>query len=1081
MESHSTPCNEALLESLLRGQLHGDDCHRVESHLEYCSSCRTALDSLAAEPDEWNEVREQLSDLQVGSVSSLDGSSNPCKSPASSITKFLGATDDPQMLGRLGGYEIAGIIGSGGMGIVLKGWDRALNRFVAIKVLAPHLAANATARKRFSREAQAAAAVVHDNVIAIHGVSEANGLPYLVMPYIRGQSLQKRLDLGGPLRPVEVLRVGHQIAAGLAAAHAQGLVHRDIKPANILLEDGVERLRITDFGLARAVDDSSLTQDGILAGTPEYMSPEQARGETVGPLSDLFSLGSVLYAACTGRSPFRSESSHGALRKITDDNPRLIRERNAEVPAWLEAIIFTLLDKTPEHRFASAKDVAELMLQCLAHVQHPTVMPLPKRAGDLLREAAQSQKPRRRRTAAMVVAALVVGAGLISGVALMQLPGGTAPNQQTAVDAKLPSDAASTPRNTTPLALKPNPTTIPSPLGYVRSITFARDGSKLLVGINDAPQAATAKFGTVQVWDVNEKKLEAAFPVQAGVFSLDMSPDRRYLAVGSGQGSMEVLSVDTGKPVLREQLGKGDTAVRFSPRGAWLVAGTQSGSITAWNATKNFERSGLEFENGSEPTICLGFSDDETKLAAGGGRFPPERSIGTALVFETKSGRRLTSTRHAAPVMDVTFVPGKDGSHFTTACLDGFARTWDIATGESVRTYRDKASGLVAVRHLPEGRGVVTLGPRSGVSLWTAESEVPEISMRSGQSHVTAMAVSPNGSLLASGGHDQVVTLWSLPEGMSVGTLDANHDGWLPSSANRSLAVSADGERFIVGREDGGILVREVGTGRTLAAMPGVKAAADVGAGHFGPVHAVAFVPTVDRVISGGADGTLRVWNIASGRCEKHVMAHVDAVASVAVTSDGKTAWTGSADSSVAEWDLAEGTETQRWEAHASAVTQVQIIDDARLLTTCADGTAKIWRTGNHDLLMTCDVHRSPISAAAVSPDGSTIATGSEDGHLLLWSARTGWDRRALRKQDRAIRCLTFSPDGTTLISGADDAVVRVWDVGTLEERQAITAHRNAMIGTAFLGKEPLGLMSAGGDGLVKRWNVVNGTDIAEP
>ena len=218
-------------------------------------------------------------------------------------------TDDPAMLGRLGGYEISGVVGAGGMGVVLKAIDKSLDRTVAIKVLAPHLAASGAARKRFAREAKAAAAVLHPNVIAIHSVSNDEALPYLVMPYLRGTSLQKRLDEEGPLSLHEILRIGSQIAAGLAAAHAQGLVHRDIKPANILLEQGVERVAITDFGLARAVDDATITHSGVIAGTPQYMSPEQARGEPVDGRSDLFSLGSVLYSICTGRPPFRAETS----------------------------------------------------------------------------------------------------------------------------------------------------------------------------------------------------------------------------------------------------------------------------------------------------------------------------------------------------------------------------------------------------------------------------------------------------------------------------------------------------------------------------------------------------------------------------------------------------------------------------------------------------------------------------------------------------------------------------------------------------------------------------------------------------
>jgi hypothetical protein len=301
------------------------------------------------------------------------------------VLDHLAPTDDPQMLGRLGSYEIMGVVGSGGMGVVLKAFDPSLDRCVAIKTLNPILAGSGAARARFSREARAAAAVVHDNVIEIYGVAEAGNLPYLVTPYVRGTSLQRRLDDSGPLSTAEVLRVGMQTAAGLAAAHAQGLVHRDIKPANILLSEGVERVLITDFGLARAADDASLTRSGVIAGTPQYMSPEQARGEAVDPRSDLFSLGSTLYAACTGRAPFRAETSYGVLRRITDEAPRPIREINPAIPEWLCRIIARLMAKQPQDRYQSAGEVAELLEECLAHFQQPTVVPLPVSLASLSR------------------------------------------------------------------------------------------------------------------------------------------------------------------------------------------------------------------------------------------------------------------------------------------------------------------------------------------------------------------------------------------------------------------------------------------------------------------------------------------------------------------------------------------------------------------------------------------------------------------------------------------------------------------------------------------------------------------------
>ncbi len=194
-------------------------------------------------------------------------------------------------------------------------------------------------------------------------------MPYLVMPYVAGRSLQERVDRDGPLGVKEVLRIGLQAAVGLAAAHAQGLVHRDVKPSNILLENGVERVKLTDFGLARAVDDGSLTQSGVVAGTPQYMSPEQAGGEPIDHRSDLFSLGSVLYFMCAGHAPFRASSTPAILRRVCDQEPRPIREVNPDVPEWLARVIERLHAKDPSARFQSATEVAETLGRYLADFQ----------------------------------------------------------------------------------------------------------------------------------------------------------------------------------------------------------------------------------------------------------------------------------------------------------------------------------------------------------------------------------------------------------------------------------------------------------------------------------------------------------------------------------------------------------------------------------------------------------------------------------------------------------------------------------------------------------------------------------------
>ena len=207
------------------------------------------------------------------------------------IFQYLRASQRKDSLGRLGDYEIVEIVAAGGMGIILKALDIRLNRIVALKVLAPVLAADARARQRFLREARAVAAIHHDHVVGIYAVGEANELPFLAMEFVEGESLAQRLKRDGRLPVEQAIRIGREVATGLAAAHARGIIHRDIKPANVLIERATGRVKITDFGLARAVDDTGLTRSGFIAGTPEYLSPEQAAGQALDARSDLFSLG----------------------------------------------------------------------------------------------------------------------------------------------------------------------------------------------------------------------------------------------------------------------------------------------------------------------------------------------------------------------------------------------------------------------------------------------------------------------------------------------------------------------------------------------------------------------------------------------------------------------------------------------------------------------------------------------------------------------------------------------------------------------------------------------------------------------
>ena len=418
MFARTSDCDRERLRLLLDGQLPEAAQTVVARHLETCADCRQQMETLAANENWWADTRDALSGVDGRSGSSFFDAidSFPAEAGATSVPlDFLAPSDNPAMLGKLGEFEILEEIGCGGMGIVLKGYDHELNRYVAVKVLHPFCATSAAGRRRFVREAQAAAAIVHQHVVAIHAVDANHHPPYLVMPFVPGESLQQRLTRQGAFDVIDTLRIGQQVAEGLAAAHAQGLVHRDIKPGNILLERNVERVLLTDFGLARAADDASLTRSGVIAGTPQFMSPEQARGDQVDHRTDLFSLGTVLYTMLAGHSPFRAESAMGVLRRVCDETPRPLREINPQVPEWLEALVTKLHAKHATNRFESASEVSTLLQRCLAHMQQPTLVRLPDEVSKLV------EKPRKYRRWLIGLSAIVllaVLAGLVRSTIL---------------------------------------------------------------------------------------------------------------------------------------------------------------------------------------------------------------------------------------------------------------------------------------------------------------------------------------------------------------------------------------------------------------------------------------------------------------------------------------------------------------------------------------------------------------------------------------------------------------------------------------------------------------------------------------
>jgi Leucine-rich repeat (LRR) protein/tRNA A-37 threonylcarbamoyl transferase component Bud32 len=383
---------------------------------ELCADCPDLLDELKRHIQALASMEHFL-----GPES---GPGNPCAAPAAGLgetpptrlepdappAEAVLAAPEPS---RLGDFRILRRLGAGGMGVVYLAEDTRLGRRVALKALRPELAAQEVYRRRFLREARAAAAVRSDHVVTVYHVGEDGGAPHLAMELLPGRSLDAWLRAGHRPGPAEVARIGRQAAEGLAAAHARGLVHRDVKPGNLWLEDvaGGWRVKVLDFGLARAAAEGPLTQASVVVGTPAYMAPEQAAGQAVDGRADLFSLGCVLYELCTGERPFAAADALAVLHRLATHTPAPLRQVNPAVPVALSDLVMQLLAKNPEDRPGSAQAVAE----ALQSIEDSRTLP----------PAAATQPPRRKRSLTIALAVLLAGVVTLGAVIAWRARHGT--------------------------------------------------------------------------------------------------------------------------------------------------------------------------------------------------------------------------------------------------------------------------------------------------------------------------------------------------------------------------------------------------------------------------------------------------------------------------------------------------------------------------------------------------------------------------------------------------------------------------------------------------------------------------------
>jgi eukaryotic-like serine/threonine-protein kinase len=310
-------------------------------------------------------------------------------------------------------YELLEVLGRGGMGVVFRARDRVLNRIVAVKVLASDRTEDPTFVVRFEREALAAAALNHPNIVAVFDAGSDNATRFIVMECVAGSSLAELLRRGGPLSPPRAAQVAGGIASALDASHCAGIIHRDIKPANVML-DNRGAVKVLDFGIARAASDTTLTQTAMVLGSVPYLAPEVTRGERADERSDIYSLGCVLYQMLTGRPPFEGDVPAAVLHQHNSASPRPPRQLNSSIPQTLQKLVLEMLAKSPAARPQTATRVLETLTAGdgppIAYRRHAVAPAGPTTAPTRVLARSRRHKSRAWATLALLTAAIALGA-----------------------------------------------------------------------------------------------------------------------------------------------------------------------------------------------------------------------------------------------------------------------------------------------------------------------------------------------------------------------------------------------------------------------------------------------------------------------------------------------------------------------------------------------------------------------------------------------------------------------------------------------------------------------------------------------